>query len=63
MKCDLARLDVDSYADGEFSAWRRFIFSRHLATCPACAARVAEARSLRERSDLVARGLLVPRYG
>jgi anti-sigma factor RsiW len=49
MKCDQARLDVDSYADGEFSAWRRFIFGRHLATCAACAARVAEARSLRER--------------
>lgn len=49
MKCDQSRLDVDSYVDGELSAWRRFELRRHLALCPACAARVAEARSLRER--------------
>ena len=49
MKCDQVRLDVDSYADGELSAWRRFALGRHLAGCPSCTARVAEARSLQQR--------------
>ena len=47
MKCDAAR--VEAYADGEIPAWRRFAFNRHLAACPACAARLAEARSMSNR--------------
>ena len=47
MKCDAAR--VDAYADGAIPAWRRFALRRHLATCPACAARLAEARSMSDR--------------
>jgi anti-sigma factor RsiW len=49
MKCENARLDMDSYADGELSAWRRFVVQRHLDACPACAGRAAEARSLQQR--------------
>src|SRR6185369_14751234 len=47
MKCDDAR--VEAYADGEIPAWRRFAYKRHLAICPACAARFAEARSMSDR--------------
>jgi anti-sigma factor RsiW len=49
MKCENARLDMDSYADGELSAWRRLVVRRHLDACPACAGRVAEAHSLQRR--------------
>ena len=47
MKCDSTR--VEAYVDGEVSAFRRLALRRHLSACAACAARLAEARSLRER--------------
>jgi anti-sigma factor RsiW len=49
MKCDRARPNVEPYADGELSAWSRFLVHRHLLACPACAARLAETRWLQDR--------------
>jgi len=49
MKCDRVRPLVEPYADGELPAWRRLLLARHLIACPACAARLEETRSLRDR--------------
>ena len=49
MKCESIRPCVEPYVDGELSAWRRFLVHRHLQRCPTCAARLAEARWLRDR--------------
>ena|SRR5437899_3592383 len=49
MTCERTRPYVESYADGQLSAWRRFLVHRHLLSCPACAARLEETRWLRDR--------------
>ena len=47
MRCELSKLHVHAYIDGELDAAGTANFEQHLTTCPDCASTVATAGSLR----------------
>ena len=65
MRCEMSKLHVHAYIDGELDAAGTANFEQHLTTCPDCASTVASAESLRsslQQADLYERAPLGLRY-
>ena len=59
MNTHLTDADVHRYADGELDATTRETHTDHLATCSACANRLAKLEGLLEQAEYLVNGLRV----